>query len=363
MQKDMHYYGTYAIARAAGIPWPDAQIIAYSAQYVDDSTKANSEERPDGSMLHGIATAHTNAQSALNAAAKREEQRLVWVPFHFLPGGKGDSFQERLCCVKDSEISQQMLEHHLSLASKGKPYGLELTGIAAHVYMDTFAHYGFSGISSERNDVKGDSIEYVNITDDELTKYLDDKKVRFLERFGLRNLGSSLAESASSGLGHGGVFTHPDRPYLHWRFTFENQRADGATVSDRNNPETFFEGCQKLHGYLSQLAAEKYRSEDVVPFEQISDKVESIIRFQGKKQDRIEQWVKAHESDALYQGLQDETPPFYDKENWEQAKRNLHESNQDKLNELPVYRFHQAAAIHRYYVLKDLLPSHGLCVY
>jgi hypothetical protein len=33
MQEDMHYYGTYAIARAAGIPSGDAQVIAYAAQF------------------------------------------------------------------------------------------------------------------------------------------------------------------------------------------------------------------------------------------------------------------------------------------------------------------------------------------
>ena len=40
----MHYYGTYAIARAAGLRPTDAQIIAYSAQFVDDSTMTNSKE-------------------------------------------------------------------------------------------------------------------------------------------------------------------------------------------------------------------------------------------------------------------------------------------------------------------------------
>ena len=31
MQKDMHYQGTYAIARAAGLKPKDAQLIAYSS--------------------------------------------------------------------------------------------------------------------------------------------------------------------------------------------------------------------------------------------------------------------------------------------------------------------------------------------
>ena len=37
MQSDMHYFGTYCIARAAGIKKSAAQKIAYASQFVDDS--------------------------------------------------------------------------------------------------------------------------------------------------------------------------------------------------------------------------------------------------------------------------------------------------------------------------------------
>ena len=43
MQQDMHYYGTYAMARAAGLAVKDAKILAYAAQYVDDATSNDSE--------------------------------------------------------------------------------------------------------------------------------------------------------------------------------------------------------------------------------------------------------------------------------------------------------------------------------
>lgn len=36
MQTDMHYYGTYAMARAAGLNQDTCRKIAYSAQFVDD---------------------------------------------------------------------------------------------------------------------------------------------------------------------------------------------------------------------------------------------------------------------------------------------------------------------------------------
>ena len=37
MQLDMHFYGIYALARAAGIKPDSAYIIAYASQFVDDA--------------------------------------------------------------------------------------------------------------------------------------------------------------------------------------------------------------------------------------------------------------------------------------------------------------------------------------
>ena len=37
MQKDMHFYGVYAMARAAGIKPDSAYTIAYASQFVDDA--------------------------------------------------------------------------------------------------------------------------------------------------------------------------------------------------------------------------------------------------------------------------------------------------------------------------------------
>lgn len=37
MQTDMHYYGTYFLARAAGLNATAALSIAIAAEYVDDS--------------------------------------------------------------------------------------------------------------------------------------------------------------------------------------------------------------------------------------------------------------------------------------------------------------------------------------
>ena len=45
MQKDVHFYVTYALAKKAGLPAGDAEGLAWADQYTDDLTESD---------LHGI---------------------------------------------------------------------------------------------------------------------------------------------------------------------------------------------------------------------------------------------------------------------------------------------------------------------
>ena len=369
MQEDMHFWGTYVITRAAGVPMNDAYTIAYAAQYVDDSNKQDSEPHKDGGLLYGIATAHHPIQSGVNSVINQEEQRRVWVPFHFMPGGEGDTLEEKLLCVKDSAIAQEMIAYHIAMA-KGKSFGLELIGIAAHVYMDTFSHYGFSGISSEYNAVKANSFEFVNIErGSEIGKYITDKHKKFVGKYKEKiydfftGIISSVAEAGSNSLGHAAVATYPDRPFLHWQVEFERDRPD--RISNRNNPETYLEGCEKLHSYLSGFAQEWYEQPKIQSFENIKSEIDTIIRFQGNMEERINKWKQAIIGGTIYTPEESEVgKTVYDADMWENEKKAFQDaaSSSDSID-TNVYRFHQAAAFHRYYVLKDLLPKHRIAVY
>ncbi len=305
MQTDMHFYGTYVLARAAGVPANDAHTIAYAAQFVDDSTKQDSICHPDGGLLYGIASAHHDKQCVINSRVKPEEQRRVWVPFHFIPGGRGETLEERLLCVKDSEIAREMMEHHVE-AARTRNFGMELLGIAAHVYMDTFSHYGFSGIGSEYNAVDGDSFELIGVSDPEMKRYVESKRATFIEKYNLRSIASWGIEMATGALGHGGVATYPDRPFLHWRVAFVKDRPGNGGVSDRDNPRTYLEGCEKMHGYFSRFAQQHYANSEPLPFDAIRDRVEEIIRSEGKKDDRIELWRSAIRENSIYRSEPDE---------------------------------------------------------
>ena len=58
MDIDMHYYGTFALARAAGLDRNVAVRIATAAEFVDDSTTTEIIVHPDGARFRGEATAH-----------------------------------------------------------------------------------------------------------------------------------------------------------------------------------------------------------------------------------------------------------------------------------------------------------------
>ena len=194
MQTDMHYYGTYAMARAAGLNAGVCATIATAAEYVDDSDYVWLELN-DRFFLEAHATAHHPVDSE---NLKEVDQRRVWVPFHFLPGNEGDTFEERLICRKDSALAQEMVEHHLE-AQKAN-LSLELMGITAHVYADTFSHYGFSGISSDLNQVDAGSIE-LHVVDQSIRDQIASKFGEFVDKY-VKGRAADVV-----GLGHGSVAT------------------------------------------------------------------------------------------------------------------------------------------------------------
>ena len=257
MQLDMHYYATYAMARAAGIEPDDARIIATSAQFVDDNVARSHVEFGDGSRLGQEATAHHPID--LSNRDDRDKRR-VWVPFHFIPGNEGDDYTERLKCRMDSPIVRELRDHHLTYADRG--FGLHLLGITARVYADTFSHYGFSGASSRGNKVDNSGFRYheeVEEADEgtaplspEMRSYVTEKADRFFRDRGdhgglLTNIKSWFAEELLGALGHGSVATLPDRPYLVWSFDYERPDAVAGGRSIRNNPVTYLAGCGALH--------------------------------------------------------------------------------------------------------------------
>jgi hypothetical protein len=364
MQLDMHYYGTYAMARAAGLKKKVCKIIATAAQFVDDNAEKESVVLGDGARLDVEATAH----HAINIKNIDEaDQRQIWVPFHFLPGGEGDGYTQRLVCKRDSKIAKEMINFNLSLLDQ--PFVLPLIGITAHVYADTFSHYGFSGVSSRTNKIVNDSIEFHSDLKPEIKKYILGKAKEFQSNYPeggfFQNIKSWFAESASGALGHGAVMTYPDRPYLKWDFIYEKNEETKVRCKLRDNPKTFLDGCSKLHEMFVRVAQGDESLSDTgafTDFSKIEHVVQQILNVQAPKQGRIDAWRNAAKNGELFKLGEEEIPP-YRQNSWHNNRENLkREKDSRRTAALPVFRYYQAASIHRTNILRHLLPERKLIV-
>ena len=373
MQKDMHYFGTYAMARAAGLKPDICQTIATATEFVDDNIEKEQISFADGGHLDVIPTAH-HKYSARNI--NHHDQRLVWLPFHFIPGNKGSSVSEQLVCQKDSQIAREMVEHNLAKAiESNKDFGPHLMGITAHVYADTFSHYGFSGVSSRRNRIDSSSLEFMPL-EPEIKNHFENQAEKFPKNYGdeakLENFRGShpswverhksdAAEALSGALGHAAVLTYPDRPFLKWKFNYEYP---SDRPSERDNPATFLEGCEKLHALFRRLteAVPAWRADGGRDFADIREAVRNILVQQKRCEERIEVWGKAARDGTLFVQAEEILP--YQGEQWQQGLDRMKDNSEHSSAALeqPIFRFFQAAALHRTFVLRELLPRHNLVV-
>ena len=114
MQIDFHHTVTYVCARLAGFNHNDADIIAYSAQYVDDATNSGTINFDNGSKYTRISS--SNKMIDYNCF-KEIHNRNILVPFHFLPGNGGlepgaepvGGFYSKMKCTQNSHVARDMI--------------------------------------------------------------------------------------------------------------------------------------------------------------------------------------------------------------------------------------------------------------
>jgi hypothetical protein len=222
MQIDFHHTATYVIARYAGFSHDDAAIIAHSAQYVDDASTSGFIRFSNGMRYQRTATAHAMCDPD---NLDNDENTTSWLPFHFFPGGESSSadsdfgYIHKLVCRPDSEPAQIMIG--AAISAKGQPNSLYRLGIAAHVFVDTFAHQGFAGLYHQINEAK----------------QLKDAN------------GKEIKVMPVPPIGHGQVGTCPDQPYLRWSYV----NHAGDTI-ERDNPADYAIAsnrlCEEFQRYL-----------------------------------------------------------------------------------------------------------------
>jgi hypothetical protein len=348
MQLDFHHAVTYVLARLAGFDPREAEIVAYSAQYVDDATDDDAIEFDNGARYSRISSAHKmlDYRNFEALAASR-----VWLPFHFLPGNQGlfagevpeGSFIERLITIPNSSVAQDMIR--ATIADREAPHGLQRLGIAMHVYADTWAHQGFAGVQHVINaatDLTGSNGEPDNALADRVKNYF---------------INNALP------LGHGTVLSHPDRPFLIWAYT--NGRGERIT---RNNPDDYLDAAEQMCRAMQAFRAGSLDAD--VPGLTAEDRhvIQRLLREirLDAAEDRWDAWSREVAAGSF--GFGRDTLPAYVGEgegSWEHAA--IGEANdgvhtyREAFLESDWKRFHDALIIHRYDVIYRILPRYGIC--
>ena len=214
MNIDYHYGVIYVVSRIGGLDQKQAQVVAHACQYIDDSTVPGLLKFAGGETFDRFASAHRMFDYK---NADNDENRVVWVPFHFLPGAQGATLEEKAICRKNSDVAKTMVRH--ALARRSEPNGLHRLGVALHVYVDTWSHQGFSGTESDYNKLSW----LVGDDHDEATWLGKLKAAAGVLEDNLK----ARALDIISGLGHGAALHFPDMPWAKWKYV--NGQPPGGT--------------------------------------------------------------------------------------------------------------------------------------
>lgn len=150
MDIEFHYYITYLIAVKAGFSVTEATTIAHSSQYIDDNDIRFEIDK-------GKSTAYRNYISqTMNILKPKMKLMRIYPIFHFIPGDpkaktawRKDGKLHWLNTTPNSDNANRIID--MALVSGD----LHRIGIAAHGYVDTWAHQNFTGYYDEFNAMAG----------------------------------------------------------------------------------------------------------------------------------------------------------------------------------------------------------------
>ena len=310
MQKDFHYYATYAAAILAGYTHEESLTICYSDQLTDLCSKSFL------SKLGGPLSAATTQLAMEMADARtdlvgRQDITRIWASFHFLPydlnvARKGCS---KLYLHKYSLICNPNSDLVVETVNLGKS-SLQATGIAMHVLADTWAHRYFAGTPSL----------VINNTDSWFFELLPEgegfreRRITFrhnptapddLEKGIYTNSLFQASENAIMNLGHGRAGHLPDYSFI--RYKYLPAWGDYEEVI-KDNPRDYYmafcqmiEAMKALRGSAPAFEKDRYDFEAAAPYE---EEIRAIL--EKRQPDACENWK------AFGEKLSGQTVPDFD---------------------------------------------------
>lgn len=219
MQKDFHYCAVMVLAHLAGFPPAQAKVIAYSSQFVDDSTDSGQVEV--GQYRYDtVRTAHLGLHIFSWNVHKK-----IYFPFHFVPALTWDGEYSPYATRADCALARLAVQR--ALAEKG---GLRLyqLGVALHAYADSWAHEGFSGRRHKENDVSS------------LRRFVNGRWQP------CRRTWDVVLDLFRARVGHLQAYSYPDLPHERWRYVDYKGR-----TRERENALHFTQAAHAVFRWLS----------------------------------------------------------------------------------------------------------------
>ncbi|RKP48297.1 DUF6765 family protein [Trinickia fusca] len=355
MNIDFHYGVIYAVARLGGLDVAEARTVAHSCQYVDDATTDGLLKFADGERFERIASAH----EMIDYKNEEDDQnRRIWVPFHFLPGAQGKSVAEKAVCRPNSDVAKDVVRRALN--AHGAYNALHRLGVTLHVYVDTWAHQGFSGVASDYN-----RITHLEGDDHDHETWLGKLKETLISA---GEKVESLAIDALSGLGHGAALHFPDMPWATWRYRCKVSEE----MVHRDNLPDFVQAadmaCKVVQAFKAK--SQEFESQPGLPPD-AKAALGNLLRenCSHDPDERLSFWKEALASGKL-PGLNEALPDYIAKGpgSWKHAATRL--AGDDDSGEAPVWsevfeqsdyrKFHDATKEHRFVAVQEVLPEAGL---
>ncbi|MGV1099796.1 DUF6765 family protein [Thiovibrio sp. JS02] len=351
MQIDFHHAVTYVAARCAGFSPEEAATVAYAAQYVDDATASGPVWFDNKAMYLRCSSAHASLDLR---NLKNEENHLVWLPFHFLPGNGGrpagkdpkGSFINKIICRPDSPVAAEMLAS--VTADQAKPYALHRLGIAMHVYADTWAHQGFAGVLHEVNEVES----------------MKETGKSGVFKGGLKKFIGCLLDDTIPPLGHGRALVFPDMPFLSWEYS----NGQGERIV-RNNADLFAAAAEAMCRAMQRYRRHGDPTSKETGLPEADKKNMQTLFLDLKDEDgntRHKAWLAEIAKGTFSFGPASISYAADGKNSWKAAALGTSQ-------EMPVYSytpdflrsdwklFHDALQQHRLTVSHEILPRYGIC--
>ena len=358
---DFHYGIVYVMGRLAGMKATEAQTVAHACQYIDDATTPGRMNFAGGEAFNRFATAHTMIDyHTLN----RVDASEVWVPFHFFPGGVGDTLDARAICRPDSQPVREMVVEALRRKSHGN--GLHRLGVALHTYVDTWAHQNFAGFPSHDNSVS--DLQSNDAVPETLLAHV---------KAGFKHLETEVVDSLFNStkvwqggllVGHGAALHYPDLPYAKWSYV----NGHGKLVI-RDNLIDFLAAAEHAYSVMKSWVDGSERFDHKLSQNQ-KDALKSLLESNrdANGEIRLEGVATAVKSGKI-PGIQEDLPDYVAKGigSWKFAATGVEAVDDgNDTTSLPTltaafetsdYRyFHDAVKEARLLIIEDILPRYNV---